>query len=426
MAITVDYSTTPFTIEIPKSDLTLASGSKYNLDVDTFWQLLRDYSDSEESMPFPIIYPRIPATASTPSITEINDDYYQLQFEDGLYSVNIINGNTNIRDVEVKNQVSVNTNNTTGFIDPTYLQFGTFDGYVWIDPSTSNTGTTYPVGTPAAPVNNDSDAQLIADAQGLYNLFARGNTTVTGVHSGIKFWGRSPRTTQITIDPSANISGCEFQSCLLSGDLGSNGSSYMITVALKNVTGIFGHLENCVLREGTNTLSSPNGFAMINKCSAVSAINPGTDIPIFDLAGSGRVASRSLDGEIIFQNKSSGNDCSLDLDGAVVTLDSTITAGTWRFSGIGKVIDNSGGTAVVDTTDLVSPQSVATAVGERTVESTYTADQVMKIMAAALAGKVSGAGSGVETFVGLDDATDRIVSTVDNDGNRTAVTVNGS
>ena len=81
------------------------------------------------------------------------------------------------------------------------------------------------------------------------------------------------------------------------------------------------------------------------------------------------------------------------------------------------MVDNSGGTAVIDTSDLVSPQSVASAVGERTVESTYTADQVMKIMAAALAGKVSGAGSGVETFVGLDDATDRIVSTVDNDGN---------
>jgi len=121
MAITVDYSTTPYTIEIPKSDLTLDSGTKYNLTVDTFWQLLRDYADSPESLPFPVIYTRIAATASTPSITEINADYYQLQFEDGTYSVNIINGNTNIRDVEVKNQVSVNTNNTTGFIDPTFL-----------------------------------------------------------------------------------------------------------------------------------------------------------------------------------------------------------------------------------------------------------------------------------------------------------------
>ena len=115
MAITVDYSATPWLITIPQSDLTLISGTQYELEVDTFWQLLRDYSDNSESMPFFTIYNRIPATPSTPSITDINHLYYSLEFEDGAYSVNIINGNTNIRDVEVKNQVSVNTNNTTGF-----------------------------------------------------------------------------------------------------------------------------------------------------------------------------------------------------------------------------------------------------------------------------------------------------------------------
>ena len=243
-------------------------------------------------------------------------------------------------------------------LDANQINLSNYEGSVWIDPSTSNTGIEYPVGSPAAMVNNDTDAQTIATNLALYNLTFRGNTTVTGAHTAMKLWGRSPRTTQITIDPTATLSGCEFELCLLSGDLGGNGSSYMITVALKDVTGIFGHLENCVIREGTNTLSTPNGFAMLNKCSAVSAVNPGTDIPIFDLAGSGHVAARSLDGEIIFQNKSSGNDCSLDLDGAVVTLDSTITAGTWRFSGVGTVINNSVGATVI-TTDLVSPETVA-------------------------------------------------------------------
>ena len=133
MAITVNYSGTPFLITIPKSDLTLDTGTKYNLIVDVFWQLLRDYADSEEGMVHPVIYSRIPATASTPSITEVNIDYYELQFEDGLYSVNIINGNTNIRDVEVKNQVSVNTNNTTGFIDQTILVHGTFNSGIYWD-----------------------------------------------------------------------------------------------------------------------------------------------------------------------------------------------------------------------------------------------------------------------------------------------------
>ena len=42
-----------------------------------------------------------------------------------------------------------------------------------------------------------------------------------------------------------------------------------------------------------------------------------------------------------------------------------------------------------------------------------------EIIAAAVAGRVSGAGSGTETFLGLDEATTRIVVTVDGSGNRT-------
>jgi hypothetical protein len=117
MALTVDYSVTPFLITIPQADLTLESGTRYTLTVDEFWLLLRDFTDNETTMAQPKLYSRIPATPSTPSITTIDETYYALEFEDGLYSVNIIGGNTNIREVEAKNQVSVNTNNVAGAIE---------------------------------------------------------------------------------------------------------------------------------------------------------------------------------------------------------------------------------------------------------------------------------------------------------------------
>jgi hypothetical protein len=60
------------------------------------------------------------------------------------------------------------------------------------------------------------------------------------------------------------------------------------------------------------------------------------------------------------------------------------------------------------------------------IEDGMTAEEVLRIVAAVLAGKVSGAGTGTETFVGLDGVTDRVISTVDNDGNRTTVVVDGS
>jgi hypothetical protein len=61
------------------------------------------------------------------------------------------------------------------------------------------------------------------------------------------------------------------------------------------------------------------------------------------------------------------------------------------------------------------------------VDGAFSAGEVMRIMFAALAGKVSGAGGTTITI--RDAATDtqnRIVATVDSNGNRTAVTLDGS
>jgi hypothetical protein len=51
-----------------------------------------------------------------------------------------------------------------------------------------------------------------------------------------------------------------------------------------------------------------------------------------------------------------------------------------------------------------------------------TPRQTLQIIAAVLAGKVAGAGSGTETFRSLDDQHDRVVVTADASGNRTNVT----
>lgn len=48
--------------------------------------------------------------------------------------------------------------------------------------------------------------------------------------------------------------------------------------------------------------------------------------------------------------------------------------------------------------------------------------EALQIAGSILAGEVSGAGTGTETFKGLDGETDRVVVTVDEDGNRTGVT----
>lgn len=66
---------------------------------------------------------------------------------------------------------------------------------------------------------------------------------------------------------------------------------------------------------------------------------------------------------------------------------------------------------------------IADAILDEVVVGSYTMRQLLKVMAAALAGKATGGGTTTVTFRGVDDASDVIVATVDANGNRSAVTL---
>lgn len=56
------------------------------------------------------------------------------------------------------------------------------------------------------------------------------------------------------------------------------------------------------------------------------------------------------------------------------------------------------------------------------VDTGLTPRQTLRLIAAILAGKVSGAGTGSETFRAFDDSKDRVTVTVDGSGNRSSIT----
>ena len=60
------------------------------------------------------------------------------------------------------------------------------------------------------------------------------------------------------------------------------------------------------------------------------------------------------------------------------------------------------------------------------IEDSYTAAELLRIIAAALAGELSGAATTTITIQGLDGSTDRIIATVDADGNRSSLTLDGA
>jgi len=120
-------------------------------------------------------------------------------------------------------------------------------------------------------------------------------------------------------------------------------------------------------------------------------------------------------------------------DGSKILLEisgPTLTALGWGISSITGVATFTGtryatGTLEASITPFteLSPQSLASAVWAQALEAGYTAEEMMRVMSAALAGEVSGAGTATVTIRDIGDTTDRIVASVDGTGNRTAVTL---
>lgn len=78
------------------------------------------------------------------------------------------------------------------------------------------------------------------------------------------------------------------------------------------------------------------------------------------------------------------------------------------------------------TGDIPSAASIAAAVWAYTVEGSYSMLNYMRLFGSALLGKLSGAATATNTFRDTGDTKNRITATVDADGNRTAVTLDGT
>lgn len=80
-----------------------------------------------------------------------------------------------------------------------------------------------------------------------------------------------------------------------------------------------------------------------------------------------------------------------------------------------NVYDSMTGTDLLE----VSGSSILTEV----IDGSYNFKQVLQIMAAVMAGKVTGGNTSTITFRDLGDGTNRVVATVDSNGNRTNIVI---
>lgn len=94
--------------------------------------------------------------------------------------------------------------------------------------------------------------------------------------------------------------------------------------------------------------------------------------------------------------------------------------------GLGEIVPPTmrsvGRMGMVVSVNSLTQSDVTGAVLEAKVDGNFTLKEVLRLLAAAAAGKVSGAETGTITFRDLNDTKNRLVANVDANGNRTAVT----
>ena len=356
---------------------------------------------------------------------------YTAQFEDGLYSVEFINGNTNWRDVEIKNSVSVGTNNTTGFINPIFLEHGTFNGKVTIDIENGfNIGEKDLVGNDQYPVKTISEALIIAGERGFDKLYFLNSSEINGgsLLTNFTIEGKSRVNTILEIEASAQVENIHIVECSVFGTL--DGGTNLENCIVGDITYMNGHIYKCALN-GIIIAGGGKDLYIID----CSRLDVGV-IPEINMGGSGQdLVMPNYSGAVKITNMNGNNKCGIGLNSGVVMLDSTtVISGSITVSGIGQLVDESGthiptGTwngGVTITNNLINQDTISNAIGTREFETGYTYDEVLRVITAVLAGKtiITDLGGGLATvkFRDLADTKDRVV--VDMDGSeRTNVTI---
>ena len=217
----------------------------------------------------------------------------------------------------------------------------------------------------------------------------------------------TPNTTLDGLDKSAFNNGYNthhaWQLPLKSGGIGSTGNingtggAAGTALAVKLAQAAIGGSGSLAATGGliVQALAALSGSGGINSASLGAYL-----AAVASLTGSGTISSATARGLGALL---------ADLTGSGTAEDSILT-------GIGELT----GDITVTGTGL-STANVGDAVWAHVIESGFTAEQVMQIIAAVIAGKVSG-GPGSPVFRNLPDTADRVSGTADSDGNRTDAT----
>ena len=369
--VAIDISWGTKTINVNQIDMVLIQTVPsiiYQLDLDVFRLALKSLEDSSDGMAFERTHKHNTTVsvggASLARVIEIINDYTVKFEETGTpYRVNTVGANSNIGervDLGV-GQVSISTSNSAGLQDLNSLQAASFDGGVTIDTASQFSGTSFPIGTRANPVNNITDAIAIAEQRGLFVINIASDLTIisTDVSKGYTFRGNSSVTNTLTLESAANVENCTFTNLTIQGSL-DNGN-ILRECNILDILHNNGFIFECALN-GTVTLG---GGIQSNILDCYSGFAGNANTATIDMGGAGQpLVLRNYSGGITLKNKTGVDSVSIDIVSGQIILEPTVNNGDIVCRGVGRLLDRSTGTVIVDHTGLIT--------GTATVQSSET------------------------------------------------------
>jgi hypothetical protein len=331
---------------------------------------------------------------------------------------------------------------------------GPYGPGVYLDDAAANTNTVNGTdGTWANKVSTIAAAKTIADSLGVDRIYLVNNSsvTLTATMEDYEFIGIGEMMANSVNLGSQDVDNSHFRHVLITGAQGGTGRFQAECCVLSAITGLEVTSVSCLLAAGTLTIRADCHFdywssAVAGSGTPIVNINSVADIDLYMRHGSGGVQinnavattiiSIETDGQLIIDATCTSltvvvrGNCSITDNGTTTSLtqDAAINLTNINAEADAALSDYDGPTkAEMDTAHalLATPAQVNTEMVDVLQTDTpidgKSIQAALRIIAAACAGKVSGAGTGTEVFKGVDGSTTRVTVTVTEDGDRTGV-----
>ena len=291
---------------------------------------------------------------------------HTLDVDGNIYAEDIVSGSTTTVDPIVQpsgNYKILVRFNVSNLVDAEVLQSSVeqsleYVGQVYIDTVNGIAGSSYPVGTPAQPSNNLSDAITIANTYGFKNIVLLNDIVLDQDVKGFSLRGAT-KDVDVTLQSGNNYDNSSFEDVILTGN--SSGSINISDSVVNGVNGLSGIISKSGL---TDSLSCQGSFGELVTFHDCYSTVPGNASPIINVMGSAcGINMRSYSGGLTIVSSSNSQFIStIELLAGRVIVDNSNTAGFVSIRGVGHLNDTSAMGFVIDQSAFVNASTLMSSV----------------------------------------------------------------